>query len=184
MLKLDSTVVKSACITIMVLIGAEAMAAEKFRIYGDKVTGSRTRPIEVESAIPFNKSYQALSAEQKAAFRANYGILKETEQPPYPKKGTKDIYKALINANKAIGMPGKLFLIANVSEQGKVINIAVYNSPDERITNIATAVVGATDFDPAVCDGTPCQMEFPFEFDLRVLEREEVDAMRRLRRAG
>ena len=142
------------------------------------------RPLEVESPIPFDKGYQQLTSEQKEAFRANYGVLKETEQPPYPKAGTKEIYKAMIKANKMIGMPGKLFLIANVSEQGKVMDVSVYNSPDTRITNIATAIVSTTDFDPAVCDGTPCQMEFPFEFDLRVLEREEFDAMRRLRREG
>lgn len=184
MLKLNSKFVKTVCVMAAILVSADALAAKKYRIYGDKITGSRFRPIEVESEIPFNKGYGELTDAQKAAFRANYGVLKETEKPPYPVDGTEEIYDGLIEANKMIGMPGKLFLIANVDQNGSVTEVSVYSSPDPRITGIATKVLSEVTFEPAICDGTPCTMEFPFEFDLRTLEREEVDAMRRLRRAG
>ncbi|GHA15756.1 hypothetical protein GCM10008090_26680 [Arenicella chitinivorans] len=171
----------------MVMLGVvadEAHAAKKYRIYGDKVTGSRMRPVEVESLVPFDKTYDELNSSQKKAFRSMYGVLKETEHPPYPVSGTEEIYRALIKANKLVAVPGKLFLVANVNAQGSVENVAVYNSPDKRITEIATNLMLVIKFKPAECNGAPCAMEFPFEMDFRELTRVELEAMRRNRQAG
>ena len=184
MWKSKFSVIVVASMVMLGVLAEDAHAAKKYRIYGDKVTGSRMRPVEAESLVPFDKTYDELNAAQKKAFRSMYGVLKESEHPPYPLKGTDEIYQAMIKANKLVAVPGKLFLVANVNAQGTVDDVAVYNSPDKRITEIATNLMLVIKFKPAVCDGTPCAMEFPFEMDLRELTRVELDAMRRNREAG
>lgn len=148
-----------------------AVAQDKFRILGEPEPGSKMRPIEVESPIPFDKRYTELSATQKNLFRAQYGVLKASEHPPFPKQGMEAIYKPIIKGHQRVARGGTLFLVAMIDVTGKVENVAVYESPVESITELATAVLFNTDFDPATCDGKPCKMEFPFEFQMRTKER-------------
>ena len=152
---------------LVCLISFNAIAQKKYRIMGDPAVGSKFRPVEVESFIPFNKRYQQLSNEQKDLFRANYGVLKESEHPPFPKKGMRSIYKPIIKGHAKVSQGGTLFAVAMVDENGIVENVAVYESPAPAITELAQAVLLSTEFDPALCDGNPCKMEFPFEFKMR-----------------
>lgn len=158
-------------ILLAALMVLPVVAQEKFKILGDPMLGSKIRPVEAESYIPFDKSYDQLSESQKNIFRAQYGVLKATEQPPFPKQGMEKIYKPIIEAHAKVARGGTLFLVAMVDSNGKVENVAVYETPNESITEIATAVLFNTEFDPAVCDGKPCKMEFPFEFNLRNKEK-------------
>lgn len=155
-----------------ILITTTVAAAQKqYKLLGEPRVGSKFRPVEVMSPIPFDKNYQQLSDEQKEIFRSFYGGLKDSEQPPFPKDGTKTIYEPIIEAHDLVARGGTLFLIAMINEKGKVENVAVYESPADKITEIATAVLFNTEFDPATCDGSPCKMEFPFEFNLRNKEK-------------
>lgn len=147
------------------------VAQEKFKMLGDPMLGSKIRPVEAESYIPFDKAYTELTESQKKIFRAQYGVLKTTEEPPFPKHGMKEIYKPIIEAHAKVARAGTLFLVAMVDTDGKVENVAVYETPSDSITEVATAVLFNTEFDPAVCDGAPCKMEFPFEFNLRKKEK-------------
>lgn len=149
------------------LMSFNVSAKEKFRIMGDPAAGSKFRPVEVESPIPVDKRYSELTEEQKNIFRAGYGVLSASEQPPFPKKGLESIYKPLIEGHTKVARGGTLFLIAMVNEKGKVENVAVYESPADMMTQLANTVLFSTEFDPASCDGKPCKMEFPFEFKLR-----------------
>ena len=150
-----------------------AAAQQQFKIKGDPLRDSRFRPVLVSSPIPFDKSYEQLTAEQKELFRATYGGLAENEKPPFPKNGTMEIYEPLLKGHKAISRAGNLFLIAMIDEKGKVENVAVYESPAKSMTEYATTVIFNTEFEPATCAGEPCKMEFPFEIDLPVQEREK-----------
>jgi hypothetical protein len=153
------------------IVATSTAAQQTFRIMGDPSVGSKFRPVEAESPIPFDKTYGELTDAQKQIFRANYGVLKETEKPPFPSKGLESIYKPLIKGHNQVARGGTLFLVAMVNEKGKVENVAVYESPADSITELANAVMFSTEFEPAVCDGTPCKMEFPFEFNMRNKEK-------------
>lgn len=148
-----------------------AVAQKQYRLLGTPELGSKYRPVEVQSPIPFDKSYDELTKEQRNLFRQSYSVLKETEKPPYPKAGTGAIYEPIIEGHEKIARGGTLFLVAMVNEKGKVEGVSVYESPTQNHTELATAVLFNTEFDPAVCDGTPCKMEFPFEFKLRNKKR-------------
>lgn len=157
----------------VIVISTTAVAAQKqYKLKGDAPEGSKIRPIDAISPIPFNKSYKALTAEQKEMFKATYGGLANGEEPPFPKKGTQVIYKPIIKAHKEIARSGNLFLVAMVDEEGKVENVSVYESPADSMTQLATNVLFNTAFDPASCNGEPCKMEYPFEFKLRQQEKQ------------
>jgi hypothetical protein len=156
---------------LIAVIATTALAgAKKYKLRGDPVGGSRFKTVDAVSLIPFNKAYGQLTAEQKQLFRLNYDQLSETENPPFPAKGTQSIYKPIIKGHKEIARAGNLFLIATIDKTGKVENVQVYNSPSESMTQYATNVLFNTTFDPATCAGQPCKMEFPFEFDLPVIK--------------
>ena len=159
-------------IAVIVISTSAAAAQKQFKLKGDAPEGSKIRPTDATSPIPFNKSYKKLTAEQKDLFKATYGGLAAGEEPPFPKKGTQVIYRPIIKAHKEIARAGNLFLVAMVNEKGKVENVSVYESPADSMTQLATNVLFNTAFDPASCNGKPCKMEFPFEFKLRQQEKQ------------
>lgn len=158
----------------VIIISTTAAAAQKqYKLKGAAPEGTKIRTVEATSPIPFNKNYKSLTAEQKEMFKATYGGLAIGEEPPFPKKGTQVIYRPIIKAHKEIARAGNLFLVAMVDEKGKVENVSVYESPADSMTQMATNVLFNTAFDPASCNGKPCKMEFPFEFNLRQQEKQQ-----------
>lgn len=163
---------KIVVLTLFSVFCSVSVAAQKtYKIMGDAKPGTKFRPVEATSFIPFDKQYKELTDQQKQIFRDSYGGLKDSEQPPFPKKGMEVIYKPIIKGHQRVSRGGNLFLVAMVDEKGKVENVAVYESPNQKISELATAVLFNTKFDPASCDGKPCKMEFPFEFKLRNKEK-------------
>ncbi|NNC98564.1 MAG: hypothetical protein HKN85_00120 [Gammaproteobacteria bacterium] len=159
---------------IVVVFAANVVAAqEEFTLKGDRKPGTKFRSIDAVSPIPFDKTYDELTEQQKEVFRATYGGLAENEKPPFPKTGVQAIYKPIIKGHKEIARAGNLFLVAMIDEKGKVESVSVYESPATSMTEYATTVLFNTDFEPATCSGKPCKMEFPFEFDLRHYEKEK-----------
>lgn len=158
-------------VTGMSLTTATANAQKQYKIMGDRKEGTKFRHVEATSPIPFNKSWARLTSEQQELFRASYGGLAAHEIPPFPKKGTEVIYKPIIKAHNIIKEGGNLFMVAIIDENGKVENVAVYETPHAKITEVATAALFSTEFKPATCAGEPCKMEFPFEFKLRTVDK-------------
>lgn len=161
------------CLLMVMFASTIAAAQQEFKIKGDPRPGSKFRPVLASSPIPFDKSYDELTDEQKSLFRASYGGLAKNEKPPFPKAGTKAIYEPLLKGHLEIARAGNLFLVAMIDEQGKVENVSVYESPANTMTEYATAVLFNTEFEPATCAGKPCKMEFPFEFELQPVEKEK-----------
>jgi len=160
-------------ITLLVaIVISNASAQEVFQLKGDREMGSRFRPVEAQSNIPFNKTYDELSDQQKDLFKATYGGLKESEKPPFPIKGMQAIYKPIIKAHNDIRRGGNLLLVAIVDKEGKVENVSIYETPSDDMASYASNVLFNTKFEAATCDGTPCKMEFPFEFKLRNLGKD------------
>lgn len=148
------------------VLSSTAHASKTYRLMGNPVLGSKMKPVEVVSPIPLNKPYSKMKQEHQAIFRANYSVLKDTEQPPFPKKGLRAIYKPMIKGRVNIEQGGTLFLVAMISENGKVETVTVYETPSEYITKLANTVLLDTEFEPALCSGEPCKMEFPFEYKM------------------
>ncbi|MFT6723812.1 MAG: hypothetical protein ACJARN_000665 [Arenicella sp.] len=155
-----------ALLFFSMIVGA-AHAKKVYKLYGDAPMGSKFRPIEAKSAIPFNKQYDQLTQVQRDVYRLQFDDLSEDEIPPFPKYGTESIYKPLIKGHERISRGGWLRLIAAIDENGKVEEVSVYETPHKEITELALSVMFHAEFEPAMCSGEPCKMDYPFEFKLR-----------------
>lgn len=154
----------------------EAKKAKTYKIMGDQKKGTKFRHIEAESPIPFDKNYDELSDEHKKIYRRLYKVLteralEETENPPFPAKGLRKLYKPLIRKNKLVAKNGIVFFVALIDEEGVSEKVTVYQSPNREFTEFVNILMFTTKFNPGTCDGTPCKMEFPFEMDLRYVQR-------------
>jgi len=126
------------------------------------------RNIEWDSKIPLNKTYDQLTPKQLEELRAMYVNIAPGDEPPYPIKGIKPIYAAINKAQLRIQARGELIMTVTVGPHGKATKVADYgknNRPE--MTTFAADVLLMTQYKPAVCNGTPCTMQFPFSVKLR-----------------
>ena len=126
-------------------------------------TGSHIRLniIESKGGIALNQKYAELSAQDRGKLHTLWESIPDGDEPPFPAKGLKPIHDAVYKAQQQLLVEGPLTLIATVNPQGKVDSVKVINSPSPEMTKFAASLVALTEFKPAICGGTPCQMDFP-----------------------
>ena len=152
---------------MLCLFVTDAHAAKLYKLLGDAPKGSNRRPVEAESYIPFKKKYHQLTDEQRHLFRLNFKNIQDDEVPPFPQKGMRKIYTPLVKGHARVGGSGFLALTATIDEKGNVDKVAILLQPTKKLGDLAVAVMFNTKFKPATCDGMPCEMDFPFELELR-----------------
>ncbi len=144
-------------------IAKQSADKKAYFLYGDARPGTKFKQKLFKSDVPFDKSYEELSDGLKSRVKAAYGGLKDSEHPPFPKKGTKVIYEPLYKANLDLRKEGDVLAIAMVDATGKVENVTIYKAPTKNIATMLSYIISNTEFDPATCDGKPCKMEYLFE---------------------
>lgn len=129
--------------------------------FDDKITGG--------SSIPFNKGYEKMTPEQQQFVRNAYPMLHPDDVPPYPEKGTEQIFRWLAEAQSLVGQEGVFRSIVDVDALGKVTAITVFASPDQKISELVKNMLFHQIFSPARCNSAPCAMRYPFyvNFTLR-----------------
>ena len=126
-----------------------------FNRFGDKVaTGS---------AAPFNKGYAEMTPQQQQFIRNDYPLLHPGDVPPYPEKGREQIFRWLSAMHGMVGEEGEFLSMVDVDASGKVTAITVFESPDEKITDLVKRIMFRQIFSPARCNGNPCAMRYPFD---------------------
>jgi hypothetical protein len=126
------------------------------------------KDLKWSSKLPIDKTYEQFTPEEKAELRAMYPQLKPDDEPPYPLEGMKPIFSALKQAQHVLQARGELNMVVTVGPDGKAIKVedfgGVYNA---KMTELAQQVLLLTKYKPALCDGTPCAMPFPFQLKLK-----------------
>ena len=169
---------------LVLLVTSQYTSAQEkevlYNFYGKAPKGSKMRPVEAKSPIPFNKKYKQLTERQKKIYRSYFEGLKKDDIPPYPTNGLKDIYKPLIEGHKRVGGGGELLVFTEINEKGGVNKVIVFKTPSKDLAELATTVMFNTKFDPPTCGGEPCTMEFPFQYhvprrfkDIRTLNQQD-----------
>jgi hypothetical protein len=119
------------------------------------------------SSIPLNKTYAELTPRQKADFHALYQSMAPGDEPPFPLEGMKPIFTALKKAQYKLKARGELNFAVTVGPDGKATKVEDYGSTDKHeMSEFAGSVLLMTKFKPAVCNGKPCAMQFPFRLRL------------------
>jgi hypothetical protein len=117
------------------------------------------------SSVPLNRTYEQLSPQEKANVHEWYEFIDEGDEPPYPAKGLLPIYKAIGHARNLAPGQGELLLAVTVDPNGRAKEVQVLRSPGKEISEFVASVLLMTKYKPAVCEGKPCQMQFPLQVE-------------------
>ena len=134
----------------------------------EEQTGSHIRQDVARSSIPINLTYAQLSPDDRAAFHANYELIAEGDEPPFPLEGLRALIDPIQKAQEKLFARGDLFLVATIGPDGKAKQVSSYRSPSSEMTKFAAQVLMLTPFKPAICSGKPCTMDFPLKMTFRI----------------
>jgi hypothetical protein len=127
------------------------------------ITGmSIRRNIATGSAVPFEKRYSELTLEQQAAIKAQYEQLGPNDEPPYPVNGLAPIYRLIAAGQERLLVSGNLTLAVEVNSQGDPTSVSVMRATDPEMVKFVASVLLLQKYKPALCEGIPCTMQFPF----------------------
>jgi hypothetical protein len=115
--------------------------------------------------LPINRSYAELTPEQQDSLKSHYVKMGPNDEPPFPVRGLRGIYKSLAVGQQKLLVQGHLTMFVQVSASGEAVSVLVLSSPDPAMTKFAAAVLMEEKYKPALCDGVPCAMQFPFRIE-------------------
>ncbi|WP_167086002.1 MORN repeat-containing protein [Massilia frigida] len=114
------------------------------------------------SVVPFNASYAQLSEQQRRLVRSWYRMLDDSDEPPYPLRGTGGIFRTIQELNARDPAEGVLTMVVMVDSEGNAQSVDVYLSPNPYMTKLAAYVAMKEKYQAARCSGKPCAMPFPY----------------------
>jgi hypothetical protein len=123
-----------------------------------------------KSKIPLNKTYEQLTPEQKAELHAMYEKLADGDEPPFPVTGLKPIFVAIKKGQSVLQARGELNFGVTVGPDGVASKVddfgGVGGANAHEMTQYVASVLVNAKYKPAVCQGKPCTMQFPFRLKL------------------
>jgi hypothetical protein len=157
------------CIALLTTPCLAETAKPEYGIREEALTGSAIKSYGVQgSPIAINKRYSELSVEERASLNRYYEKMEPGDEPPFPSDGLKPVYEAIRKGQAKLLVEGELILVATVSDKGEVTEVKAVGSPSPEMTQFAASVLFLTKFKPAVCQGQPCKMDYPFRLAFRL----------------
>ena len=120
------------------------------------------RDIVSGSVVPLDKAYAQLSREEQEYVKSQYEQMGPNDEPPFPLNGLRPIYKMIAAGQQKLLVTGNMSFAVNVNGQGEATSVSVFESPDPEMTKFAASVLMLQKYKPALCNGAPCTMQFPF----------------------
>lgn len=153
----------------LALVCASCMPQDQHVLrHGETTLSSSIRRETAVWTLPFHKTYQELTSEEKARLRAAYTNLGDNDEPPYPLRGMRAIAEPLSEAQQTMLQRGRIFAVASIDANGDVQKVAFFEQPNEDTARVVGWILVRTKFKPALCNGAPCAMDYPVQIDLRV----------------
>jgi hypothetical protein len=130
--------------------------------------GPATHDIKWESEVPLNRVYGKLTDEERAHLHAMYSSLAPGDEPPFPLKGLKSIFTTIRLAQRQHQAVGELDMFVTVGPDGVPRKVESHGTvSNAKMTEVARQALMSTKYKPAMCHGTPCEMEFRFTQKLK-----------------
>ena len=148
--------------------GALASEPEQFiMMHADPALGTHIRARSFVLDVPPAKNYADLTEQQKSRVRAKYPPMTDKDEPPYPVGGVRELYTVLSDVQHYFKTAGELDMVATVKVDGSVKVVSVFKTPDWKMMEYAAQVLAVQKFKPALCDGAPCEMDYPVRMTMR-----------------
>ena len=154
-----------SAVLLMLLAFGQQVFAKEYYLYGDQREGTRFKYKIYSSKVSLQKSFAQLPEEEQQIVRAAYSDLVAEDTPPFPKNGLKSLLKPYIEKFKWYGGDFKVgTLFALVNKDGNVTELRAQEGVNPEVVRYMTRIFKATEFDPGLCAGAPCDMHFQLEF--------------------
>lgn len=136
------------------------LKAERKKKFGE------IRPVDYGpvGSIPYDKTYEQLSPEQKAAVRRSYPLLHPDDEPPFPAHGIAEVSKLMYRWQQSVLVDGRLVFRVLVDSSGRAKSVTFLETPDPKLNELIILIMSRTPFKPARCAGVACEMFYPFSF--------------------
>jgi hypothetical protein len=112
--------------------------------------------------IPINRRYDELTRAEKAILSQDYEFASPDDEPPFPAEGLRPILVAINKAVEKIDVIGELVMVVDVGADGEAKSVRAVRSPNPEMAKFVAGLFYITKFKPAVCEGKPCAMQYPF----------------------
>ena len=125
--------------------------------------GSRIPELAASLSIPPAASWAQLSvAEQNRVIENAYSTLAPGDEPPYPVNGVQTILKLVAEVQEKFDYHGRADIFITVGSDGKARSASVIGKAPKELARQLSAIALAQTYKPAICQGTPCEMIYPF----------------------
>lgn len=132
----------------------------------------KDRTPSLTSSVPLDASWEQLTETQKNGVRETYAALEQGDDPPYPVKGRRQVFEAVVKLNRMTGAAeGNLTIYVLVGADGKAKHATIFEKPvlrdaedvEKLVKNVAGVMMLDT-YKPAMCQGKPCEMVYPINY--------------------
>jgi hypothetical protein len=132
------------------------------------------RDVAREIPVPPNLPYDKLSEEQQATVKRWFPALAPGDEPPYPLHGPAPFYQTVQRIVSATGQQGSISVYVLVDKDGKTASVTTVGQDKDglppEVSKAVGMAAGLVAYKPAMCDGQPCEMMYPYRLAL-TLER-------------
>jgi hypothetical protein len=129
--------------------------------------GSRIPELAASLSIPPAASWAQLSvAERNRVIALAYVTLAPGDEPPYPVDGVQAILKQVSTVQGKFDYHGPADIFITVGSDGKARSASVVGKAPKELARQLSAIALAQAYKPAMCQGTPCEMIYPFRLYL------------------
>jgi hypothetical protein len=131
----------------------------------DTVVGTVLPQPVIDGPLPFDSTYAALTADQKAVLFDNYESMAPGDEPPYPLYGVRHLVSPLVSYAETSQATGPLVAAVEVDSKGNAVSVTVFKSPDAEMSRIVSGALAFEKYKPAKCHGEPCAMQYVLRLD-------------------
>lgn len=129
------------------------------------VTGRWVWDSSYSTVVPSVLAYHEMTPGQKQAIRNQYPLLDESDEPPYPLHGKANIMRQIRNPETSKDVNGLLRLELMINEHGKATSVKFFPFGNAMVARIAAVALLNETYKPALCQGKPCAMVYPFAME-------------------
>jgi hypothetical protein len=151
------------------VVEAPSAATESTRFFllsDTDPTGSHIRNKVAYGPLPLDLGFDQLTLDQQRFVRSYYPALDAGDDPPYPRRGGKELYTLLVYLARHIEPKEDVLVYVDVDQDGKVTSVATMSPLEPKVRRLIATAAGLLEYKPAQCGGQPCAGVVPFNLRL------------------
>jgi len=128
---------------------------------------SRIPTVISVAAVPPAASWAQLSVAERNIVKARSGLLlAPADEPPYPVKGLQAMLKPVGEIQGNYDFRGNASVYVTIGIDGRPKSARTIGKVPEEMGRYLSAAAMSLAYKPALCEGTPCEMIYPYKFTL------------------